>query len=150
MIFQYRVTVRRSCRTDLCLALGTSLSGLNADRMARVPAKRHSADRIGGLGKQQNGSLGLVIINLQETQLDELSSLRIYAELDDVLQMLAEELQLPPQQEFTPLVCQSEIGDVFDSLPYDSSGELSADASMTLDLREGSRIKVTQGNFAGC
>lgn len=29
-------------KTDLCLALGTSLSGLNADRMARNPAHRYS------------------------------------------------------------------------------------------------------------
>jgi len=60
-------------RTDLCLALGTSLSGLNADRLARTPAEKYL---------RQQGALGLVIVALQQTQVDDLATLRIYAELD--------------------------------------------------------------------
>ena len=43
---------------DLVLVLGTSLSGLNSDRVAKDPAKR----------SLQGRSLGTVIINLQQTQ----------------------------------------------------------------------------------
>jgi len=127
-------------QTDLCLALGTSLSGLNADRMARNPAKKYS---------KQKGCLGLVIVALQETQLDDLATLRIFALLDDVLQLLAEELQLPDAAPFS-LTCSSETGDVFTELPYNCAGQLSPGRSLTLDLRLGAGIKVTSGNFAGC
>merc|ERR1712078_660359 len=111
-------------QTDLCLALGTSLSGLNADRMARNPAKKYS---------KQKGCLGLVIVALQETQLDELATLRIFALLDDVLQLLAEELLLPNAAPVS-LACSSEVSDVFLNLPYDSAGQLCPGASSTLDL----------------
>merc|ERR1712224_68838 len=127
-------------QTDLCLALGTSLSGLNADRMARNPAKKYS---------KQKGCLGLVIVALQETQLDDLVTLRIFALLDDVMQLLAEELQLPDAAPIS-LACPSEVSDVFIGLPYNSAGQFSTGASSTLDLQLGSQIKVTKGNFAGC
>jgi NAD-dependent SIR2 family protein deacetylase len=127
-------------RTDLCLALGTSLSGLNADRIARNPAKKYS---------KQKGCHGLVIVALQETQLDELATLRIFALLDDVLQLLAEELKLPDVAPVS-LTCSSETSDVFIELPYDCAGQFSPGASLTLDLRLGAGIKVTNGNFAEC
>jgi NAD-dependent SIR2 family protein deacetylase len=127
-------------RTDLCLALGTSLSGLNADRIAQNPAKKYS---------KQNGCLGLVIVALQETQLDELATLRIFALLDDVLQLLAEELKLPDVAPVS-LTCSSGTSDVFMQLPYDCAGQFCPDSSLTIDLRLGARIKVTNGNFAKC
>lgn len=139
-------------QTDLCLALGTSLSGLNADRMARTPAKKYSLNRaVGDLGDnaKEASALGLVIVNLQETQLDHLSTLRIYAELDEVMQLLAEELQLP-EHATTPLSYPSEVPDLFAGLPYNAVGDLDLSNSATLDLRAGSRIKVTHGNFAFC
>eukprot|EP01097_Dermamoeba_algensis_P011752 TRINITY_DN9237_c0_g1_i1.p1 TRINITY_DN9237_c0_g1~~TRINITY_DN9237_c0_g1_i1.p1 ORF type:complete len:276 (+),score=50.64 TRINITY_DN9237_c0_g1_i1:110-937(+) len=57
-------------RTDLCLTLGTSLCGMNADRMAVSPAKRAL--------KKKEGALGTVIVGLQCTQFDNLSSIRIF------------------------------------------------------------------------
>merc|ERR1719191_1022809 len=50
---------------SLCIAMGTSLCGMNADSIASECAARSSG----------NG-LGLVIINLQRTPLDSSSSLR--------------------------------------------------------------------------
>lgn len=44
-------------KADLCLCLGTSLSGMNADRMAKSPAKRFMKEGKG---------FGTVIINLQQ------------------------------------------------------------------------------------
>eukprot|EP00994_Dinema_validum_P006069 NODE_431_length_1702_cov_58.674531_g314_i0.p1 GENE.NODE_431_length_1702_cov_58.674531_g314_i0~~NODE_431_length_1702_cov_58.674531_g314_i0.p1 ORF type:complete len:351 (-),score=68.32 NODE_431_length_1702_cov_58.674531_g314_i0:317-1369(-) len=127
-----------TAKTDLCLALGTSLSGLNADRMARTPARNYPKK-----------GFGLVIVALQQTQLDDLATLRIFAPLDGVMLRLAEELSLPDMM--TPrLTCETEVPDVFTALPFDASGAFDALASSTLDLRAGKALKVTQGNFAGC
>merc|ERR1711939_1115838 len=52
---------------DLCVAMGTSLCGMAADCVAEQCAARHHS----GQGE------GLVIINLQKTQLDSEASLRI-------------------------------------------------------------------------
>merc|ERR1712139_361614 len=83
------------------------------------------------------------------TQLDKLSTLRIYAELDDVMELLAQELQLHEAVP-TPISCPSDVPDVFTELPCNAEGELDTGASATLDLRGGARIKVTKGNFEGC
>jgi len=134
------------------MALGSSLSGLNADRMARSPASRYSPERLTARADKdvgQQGALGLVIVNLQETQLDKYSTLRIFAELDEVMELLAQELQLPDP--VPPiLLCPSQHSDLFSGLPYNVAGELDPSKSMTLDLRVGARIKVTHGNFKGC
>jgi NAD-dependent SIR2 family protein deacetylase len=132
--------------TDLCLALGTSLSGLNADRLATTPAK-----------KFPKSGFGLVIITLQATQLDEQSTLRIFAPLDDVLMMLAKELNLPnaslreQQQEASASssIAENPGRDVF-RVRYDpDSGEISDTKSCVLDLREGAKIKILRGTFEG-
>jgi len=123
-------------RTDLCLALGSSLSGLNADRLAKTPASKYPKK-----GK------GLVIINLQETQLDSIATLRIFGKLDEIMGRLAQVLALPELPE--PLV--SAGSDVFPSLPYDpSTGEKSAKKTCSLNLSEGAKIRVTCGNYGGC
>lgn len=70
---------------DLCLALGSTLCGMNADRIASSVAQRQR----GGQGQ------GLVIVNLQQTQFDHFCALRIFARIDDVMQLVADELQLP-------------------------------------------------------
>ena len=71
-------------KTDLTLAIGTSLSGMSADMMVEGPAKR----ALQGLG------LGAVIISIQQTQYDSICSLRIFADIDTVMLMLAKELDL--------------------------------------------------------
>ena len=71
-------------RVDLCICLGTSLSGMNADRMAETPAKRM------GRGK----ALGTVIINLQRTRLDKDCAVRIWAKIDDAMKLLVQKLEL--------------------------------------------------------
>lgn len=71
-------------RADMCLCLGTSLSGMNADRMAKTPAKK----------SLQNKAIGTVIINLQQTPLDSKCFIRIWAKLDDAFKILAEKLNI--------------------------------------------------------
>jgi len=58
------------------------MSGMNADRMAYTPADK-AID-----GK----AIGTVIVNLQKTPMDEVSTLRIWAKLDDAFRLLVENL----------------------------------------------------------
>jgi len=121
-------------KTDLCLALGTSLSGLNADRIAKTPAKKYPKK-----------GYGLVIVAIQKTKLDNICTLRIFAKLNDVMSLLEKELGL---QEIPKRMLLDD--DVF-TVPYDQdSGELSQDKWCTVKLTKGSRIRVTKGNFSGC
>jgi hypothetical protein len=55
-------------KVDLCLCLGTSLSGMNADRIVDSTCKRAY--------EGEENILGAVIINLQQTHLDSYSSIR--------------------------------------------------------------------------
>jgi len=124
--------------TDLCLALGTSLSGLNADRLAKTPAKKYPKH-----------GFGLIIVTLQETQLDSICTLRIFATLDEVMSMLAHELVLPELPKKTTE--QTSQPNVFTHLPYNpQTGERSTTKTCSLDLNEGSRIKILLGSYAGC
>lgn len=123
-------------RTDLVLCLGTSLSGMNADRVASSAARRFAA---GGGTKQH----GLVIINLQRTHMDASSTIRIWAHLDEALQMLAEALQVPVTPlEVAPAVAAKVPGtEVFD-VPYTAQGVLDPSVRMRLDLREDAKLVV--------
>lgn len=95
-------------KADLCLCLGTSLSGMNADRMAKTPAK-----------KAMNGKgLGTVLINLQQTDLDSMCSVRIWSKLDDAFRILVQKLGLT----VTPIVPSIPPGDVY-QVPYNEKGE---------------------------
>jgi len=139
--------------TDLVLALGSSLCGMNADRMVVTPANKAT----------RGDGLGVVIVSLQRTQHDDLASLRIYATLDEVFTLLAEEMGLDVAEEgtrYTPRLCQAEGEGDIDSMPadtfpvrYDSAGnaDLSCErlGSFVLDLREGSRVRLTSGPNAG-
>merc|ERR1712023_249071 len=73
-------------KVDLSLALGTSMVGMNADRIAVAPAERARRGKA--------GALGTVIVSLQQTQYDLISSLRIFATIDEVMELLTTELHL--------------------------------------------------------
>lgn len=131
-------------KADLCLAMGTSLSGFTADNVPIDIAQRYIND---------NHGLGLVIINLQCTPYDHLSSLRIYGKLDDVLSLLAEEL-LPdsvvrPMNSLCPHAPleQAIIQDDVFRIPFDRNGIYSETEFQILDLREGAWIQVTAGPY---
>lgn len=75
---------------DLVLSLGTSLSGLYADSLCTGVATRASTSP-----SSQDG-LGLVIVSLTRTPLDDIAALRIYATIDEVMEMLCTRLKLEP------------------------------------------------------
>jgi NAD-dependent SIR2 family protein deacetylase len=132
---------------DLCLTLGTSLAGMNADRVAISTATRSREKDFGGT----------VIVGLQKTQHDHLSSLRIFATINTVMELLAEEMQLDVRDAETAETEQSvenKSRHVFHNLPYDthSGGRLhntDAAAAMTLDLRAGQSLRITSGPYEG-
>jgi len=72
-------------RADCVLGLGTSFSGMSADCVAKATAMRFL--------KEAKGQ-GLIIVNLQETQMDNIAQLRIYAPLDEVLSAIAKKLKI--------------------------------------------------------
>jgi len=150
---------------DLCLCLGTSLSGMNADRVAESTAARISPESPLG---------GLVIINLQRTRLDQLTSLRIYGNLSDVLgavcetilasetPAIAKKMKLPQllgdgaatscAKATATIRKAAENVDKVDNIPYDENGHL-CDACNTrrtvLDLSDDARLVITCGPYAG-
>merc|ERR1740130_761080 len=103
---------------DLAIAVGTSLCGMNSDRVVTSAANRAA--------KGLQGQFGSVVIGLQRTVLDETSTLRIFARCDDVFAMLAQELAvdvLPACADgefFSPavLVGRAEADYVFEGISY--------------------------------
>ena len=127
---------------DLCLAMGTSMCGMNSDRVFTTVSQKAKAGHA--------GSLGGVIVNLQCTQFDDLAALRIFAPIDEVMQMLLQQLQIdaPNAVEYTPTIFNdTNVQDLF-SIPYGSNGEKAGTLAM-LDLREGAMVRLTCGPYKG-
>lgn len=73
-----------SQKATMVVAMGSTLCGMNSDQVAEAVAEK-------ALHAQ---SEGLVIINLQRTRLDKVSSLRIWGLCDKVMAMLCKELKI--------------------------------------------------------
>ena len=135
---QYPWMVEEANTADLVLVLGTSLGGLNADQVPIKAAKRSRKDK----NYNGGGSLGTVMINLQQTVHDGKSTIRIFGQSDDVMAKLLEKLNIP-----TPTLRPA----TFDNepkvlVPYDATGKLSNNVKMWLDLRNGAKVKLTKGH----
>jgi len=124
---------KESETTDLLLVLGTSLSGMTADRIA---------EKVSGRSVSQN-SLGIVIINLQQTRLDHISSLRVWARLSEAFQILTTLLNLDEMENpiWKPEVSGSDIFHI----PYNENG-LPSQILHTLDLSIGATLKIVDPN----
>ena len=130
---------------DLVIALGTSLGGLNADRLVSETAARSmQRPRRGG------GALGSVIINLQQTPEDGDATLRLFGRTDDMLPPLLTALGVAAVAAVPPTWPRESCALV----PYSADGmRLAAGAAgvapsdMTwLDLRDGARVRITSGH----
>jgi len=126
---------------DLCLVVGTSLTGLNADQVATGTAERSLMGR----------ALGTVIISPQRTAQDGHCSLRIFAKADDVMRALAQELSLgatalgrttrgrgAAAASMSCRVC----------VPYDSDGLRSSTEQTYWDLSVGQKVRL--GDHHNC
>eukprot|EP00567_Pseudictyota_dubia_P003396 CAMPEP_0197435470 /NCGR_PEP_ID=MMETSP1175-20131217/3051_1 /TAXON_ID=1003142 /ORGANISM="Triceratium dubium, Strain CCMP147" /LENGTH=640 /DNA_ID=CAMNT_0042964515 /DNA_START=1078 /DNA_END=3000 /DNA_ORIENTATION=+ len=131
---------------DLVLVLGTSLSGLTADEVATKAADRSKHGR----------SLGMVVINLQQTPQDHKASLRIFGRSDDIFVAVMDRLSIDPLP--TPLpTFHSVLTKIRRALvPYNDMGELIPEEQKTcsgrlqrkmwLDLQPGEAICITDGH----
>jgi len=131
-------------KTDLVLVLGTSVAGMNADRMARTVSEKAKRDE----------AIGAVMVNLQRTKMDSETSLRIYAKLDDVFKLLSEELKLsvrPMSHIHVPDYRGKEVEtDVFIFTGYDGkTGLRAAGKTCKLDMREDAKVVLTCGPHKG-
>jgi len=139
-------------RSDLCLALGTSLSGFNVDSVASAAAEKAA----------RGEGLGLVIINLQGTPYDSQCSLRIFGKCDDVMTRLADELGIADHvlpmdaAAFVPRIAGGALlSDDVLRVPFDRiTGERLPDGAdpaqwATWDLRVGRRVRLTGGPYEG-
>jgi len=142
-------------KTDLCLAIGTSLCGMNADSIVEVTAKNALFLRRRKVG------LGSVIIGIQRTAMDNLATLRIFAKIDDVMALLAQKLSLDvPTLGYVPSIPRNCIVDgqhnIF-RVPYLPNGAPSQQRLrsqtekpvINWDLSVGARVKLTAGPGKG-
>lgn len=129
-------------RADLVLAIGTSLCGMNTDRLVEMASTR----------AVEGSGLGSVIISLQRTPHDELSSLRIFGTIDEVMVLLAEEMALDvwSPQLYTPAHPPSAVAgpDVF-RVPYDDDGRRIGVGTRLWHLTPGTPVRVTAGPGEG-
>lgn len=126
-------------RCDLVIAFGTSLSGLSADRVVSA---------VGGRALDEGfrpEPLGAVIVSLQQTRLDGVAALRLFATCDEVCARLAAELGVTPAPVRPPLA--HDDGACAWELPIDAAnGDARAGARTTVRLHTGARVKLTMGN----
>jgi mono-ADP-ribosyltransferase sirtuin 6 len=77
----YRWVQEWAEKSDLVLAMGSSMCGMEADMVATRVAERE-------------GTLGLIIINLQKTPHDHLATIRIFAPCDKAMSLLVKKMNL--------------------------------------------------------
>lgn len=136
-------------RTDLAIAVGTSLCGMNADRVVTSVAERAAS--------RQPDQLGSVVIGLQRTKHDDSCTLRIFGKCDDVFAAVAQELQLDegdylasPATFWCPPVLLGRDQETYEfhGLSYNAFGERSF-TKTSLDLRDDAELVIPTGMHAG-
>ena len=125
---QKRLEAAAEC-TDLALVLGTSLSSSSqtVESVAFQPAYRSLAGK----------SIGVVLINLQHTPLDPLTTVRLFADTDHVMLELAKLLDLPlvePTLKVQPTTLV---------VPYDIDGVKAPDTKIELSFFPGSHVRLS-------
>mmetsp|Transcript_102617 Transcript_102617/g.293942 ORF Transcript_102617/g.293942 Transcript_102617/m.293942 type:complete len:301 (-) Transcript_102617:200-1102(-) len=142
------------------------MSGFNCDSVPEAAAQKflQQPDAVNGMHK------GLVIVNLQRTPYDEVSSLRIYAKVDTVMPLLAEALGIAdtvrPMDHahvFSPaegsvveagsdmfiVPFSSEAGEHQGSSASGGKADTAQTPNTVWDLRPGSWVKLTGGPYEG-
>merc|ERR1712032_257859 len=139
-------------KADLVLAVGSSLCGMNADRLVSTCANRARRS------VPSDPVLGSTIVALQTTPHDANSSVRVFARIDKVFGMLAEELSLkihdadegvefPVPPAFLPMSAEEHVF----SIPYDNDGKLIEGGKQrtVLDLRDHAEVMIAAGKNKG-
>lgn len=135
-----------SCVTDVVLVVGTSLAGMNADQVVTECNGRSTS--------ANSPAIGSAIINLQKTPLDASCALRIFADADKAMEMLAAQLSLDCHSPAKMILSDGGRGSARYSMSIPSEREVEPDVYLisfdsdgdplpeglplaTLDLREG-------------
>lgn len=74
---------------DFVFAIGTSFSGMNADRVATSCADRHL--------RTPSSGQGLAILTIQKTPQDKKAALRIFSKIDPFMAIVARKLNIRPE-----------------------------------------------------
>eukprot|EP00494_Astrolonche_serrata_P006913 UN06938 len=132
-------------KADLTIAMGTSLCGMSADKCVEYPANNYI---------KKNKGYGSVIVGLQRTALDGKASIRIFAKIDQVVALLAEELgmEIPALKPYKPKIPKSaQVREHCFRVPYDKKGNRTKKKSEMIiwNLTRGAAIKVTDGPGKG-
>lgn len=128
-LFQWMLEVEK--KADFCLCLGTSLSGMNSDRIPVSVAKRMLA----------GDGLGTVVINLQKTHLDDKCAIRVWARIDEAFEVLSRLLDLNTELCPTPVLRHKYV------VPYDENGKFDPHCRMVWNL-SGNQEMVIQNKLA--
>lgn len=157
-------------RTDLTLSLGTSMCGMNSDRVfttvseksifelrqKKKKGKTYNEQDDDNEGKSTPVHLGGVIIGIQKTQHDDIACLHIFSRIDRVMELLLQALNIPPPPSsfvfYKPNISKDHVVDSeIYRIRYDLNGLLCEDDNdgSLLDLRFGSRIKMVSGPYQG-
>ena len=115
------------------LALGTSLSLSPGSFLPQAVARR-------GQGPESE-CLGLVIVGLQQSPLDQLATLRVFCDLDTFLKLVLDRLRLSVS--FTLDMGRHIVHRA--RVPYDASGERSEEQETLLDLGQGREVVTREG-----
>ena len=135
-LYEWMVQIEQE--TDLCLCLGTSLSGMRADDVPKSTAKKSFPKNNSGTST----TIGTIIINLQKTNLDSKACLRIWAPLDEVFGLLAKKLDLKMEEPNIKLPMTKEY--LKFPIPYNKKGQFdnSSGKKMIWDLNPGKKVIV--------
>lgn len=128
--------------TDLVLVMGTSLSGMNADRMMKTCSKKF----------MKNGEgLGSIVIGFQRTAMDHMPTLRIFHSIDEVMLLLALEMKLPVSMvPYTPDIPEEcKVEDHVFLVPYRPTGKKSSSQNTLWNLNVGAKLQLTGGPGKG-
>mmetsp|Transcript_7546 Transcript_7546/g.12682 ORF Transcript_7546/g.12682 Transcript_7546/m.12682 type:complete len:414 (-) Transcript_7546:93-1334(-) len=168
----YEDLVQWEHRADLTLSVGTSMCGMNADRVFTTVSEKSISEwkKRGTRGAPDRRHwLGGVIIGIQQTQYDSLACLHIFSRIDRVMDLLLKALSIdtPSNTPYTPdipsefllnpgrfLVNYDHRGRLLrpadDEEDEAAGGESSNNTRRTvLDLREGSRVRMVSGPYEG-
>lgn len=149
-------------KSDLTISMGTSMCGMNSDRVFTTVARKGRKS----FTNKDKKHIGGVIINRQQTQYDHLSCLRIFADIDEVMLMLLKALGMSKAafecktamkqkdnffipNEANRRKSSEGTDDVF-RVPYKADGTRHPTGAFRyLDLRAGSAVKITDGPYEG-
>ena len=148
-------------KADLCLSMGTSMSGMNADRVfttvAKNAKKQYQRNAPLNIEPREGKYFGGVIIGYQCTQYDGLASLRIFSRIDRVMMLLLRrlEIEMPVcQPAVLSIPSKSMLYEHQFLVPYDrKSGLLDSEKANTqcdmtiLDLTPGMKVRLTSGPY---